>query len=84
MKINNLRRWGNSRGATVAALKHSPPLVARLKPQTVDFHRLTPTGCRLGDAFFAVQALFITDCVSDPLAVQMALPFVVTFYRDKK
>ncbi len=22
MKINNLRRWGNSRGASVAALKH--------------------------------------------------------------
>jgi hypothetical protein len=34
------------------------------------------------------EALFITDCVSDPsgrpLAVQMALPFVITFYRDKK
>jgi hypothetical protein len=24
LKINSLRRWGNSRGATVAALKHSP------------------------------------------------------------
>jgi hypothetical protein len=24
LKIPSLRRWGNSRGATVAALKHSP------------------------------------------------------------
>jgi hypothetical protein len=24
LKINSLRRWGNSRGASVAALKHSP------------------------------------------------------------
>jgi hypothetical protein len=39
-----LRRWGNSRGATVAALKHSQPVVARLKPQTADCHRLATTG----------------------------------------
>ncbi len=44
LKINSLRRWGNSRGATVAALKHSQPVVARLKPQTADCHRLATTG----------------------------------------
>jgi hypothetical protein len=58
MKINDLRRWGNSRGASVAALKHSRPVVARLKPQTADFHRLAPTG----DWFFSLL-LFLLNIV---------------------